>query len=145
MVVFAIVCVPISFINIGNNFAVLTLISKADYISAFDENKLQAQVLFYLNSYDNGNKIASIFWGLWLLPFGYLVFKSGFIPRILGILLMFGCFGYLINFTGIFFFANYGETLISTFITKPGGIGEIGICLWLLIMGVKNNKKHIAD
>lgn len=50
---------------------------------------------------------------------------------------MFGCIGYLINFTGRLLFPAYGSTIISDYITKPGSIGEIGICLWLLIMGTK--------
>lgn len=141
MVAFALVSVPISFINMGNKFSVLTLITKAEYLKGLEVDKLQEQVLFQLYSYSNGNQIASIFWGLWLLPFGYLVFKSGFLPKILGILLMFGCFGYLIDFTGDFLFPGYGKTIISTFITKPGSIGEIGICLWLLIVGVKENRQ----
>jgi Domain of unknown function (DUF4386) len=145
MVIFAVVCVPMAFINIGNHFSILTLTSNASYLGAFEENKLQAQVLFYFDSYYNVIKIASIFWGLWLFPFGYLVFKSGFLPKILGILLMFGCFGYLINFIGDFLFPNYGETIMAKFITKPGGIGEIGICVWLLIMGVKDSRQNLAN
>ncbi len=83
MVILAVVSVPISFVNMLNKFAVLTLISKVDYLKVFEMDKLQAQMLLYLDSYNNGNQIASIFWGLWLLPFGYLVFKSGFLPIIL--------------------------------------------------------------
>ena len=116
-------------------------IQKADYLKVFEADKLQAQVLVYLKFYNNGNQIASIFWGLWLFPFGYLVFKSGFLPKILGILLMFGCFGYMVNFIGHFLFPNYGDTFIARFITMPGSIGEIGICLWLLIMGTKDSKQ----
>jgi hypothetical protein len=142
MVVFAVVSIPISFINIGNKFSILTLIGKADFLKGFSVDRLQEQVLFYLHSYSNGNQIASIFWGLWLFPFGYLVFKSGFLPKVLGILLMFGCFGYLIDFIGDFLFLNYHKTIISAFITRPGSIGEIGICLWLLIAGTKERIKN---
>ena len=139
MVILVIVSVPVSFINMLNKFAVLSLISKASYLQVFETGKLQAEVLLYLNFYNNGNQIASIFWGLWLLPFGYLVFKSGFLPKILGILLMVGCFSYLFDFLGDFLFPGYGQMKISTFVTLPGSIGEIGICLWLLIMGIKNS------
>jgi hypothetical protein len=109
MVALAIVSVPISFVNMFQKFAVLTLISKAEYLKAFDMVQLQTQVLLHLDFYNNGIKILTIFWGLWLLPFGYLVFKSGFLPKILGILLMIGCFGYLINFTGAFFSPVIGK------------------------------------
>ncbi len=145
MVIFAVVSVPISFINLLNKFAVLTLVSKADYLKVFEADKLQAQVLLYLHFSNNGNQIAGIFWGLWLFPFGYLVFKSGFLPKILGILLMAGCFGYLIDFIVGFLFSNYSETGISTFMTLPGSIGEIGICLWLLIIGTKDSRKNFSN
>jgi len=81
-----------------------------------------------------------LFWGLWLLPFGYLVFKSGFLPKLLGIFLMAGCFGYLINFIGGFLIPNYGDLGISRMISLPASIGEIGICLWLLIIGVRHKQ-----
>ena len=135
MIVLAVVSVPVSLVNLGNKFAVLSLLSEAGYLKAFEPGNLQAQVLLYLNFYSNGIQIVQIFWGLWLFPFGYLVFKSGFLPKILGILLMAGCFGYLIDFTGDFLFSDYGKMGISTFITLPASIGEIGICLWLLFMG----------
>ena len=144
MVILVVVSIPISFINMLNKFAILSLISKADYLKVFEMDKLQAQVLLYLNFYNNGNQIASIFWGLWLFPFGYLVFKSGFLPKILGILLMVGCFSYLIDFIGDFLFPAYGQMGISTFVTLPGSIGEIGICLWLLIMGAKDSKQNFT-
>ena len=141
MVIFVLVSVPISFVNMLSNFEILTLISNANYVKVFEVDKLQAQVMVYLHSYHNGNQIASIFWGLWLLPFGYLVFKSGFLPKILGILLMVGCFGYLIDFIGALLFPNYDKMGISNFVTLPGSIGEIGTCLWLLIMGSKESRQ----
>ena len=144
MVTLAVVSVPISFVNMLNKFAVLTLLSKAKYLSVFEVDNLQAQVLLYLDYYRNGNQIASIFWGLWLFPFGYLVFKSGFLPKVLGILLMVGCIGYIIDFMGIFLFSNYSETGISTYLSIPGSLGEIGICLWLLIIGIKVNRNSLA-
>jgi hypothetical protein len=71
---------------------------------------------------------------LWLFPFGYLVFKSRYIPRFLGVCLMLGCIGYLIKFFG---FMLFPDVEIPGFVGKPSAIGEIGSCLWLLIMGVK--------
>jgi hypothetical protein len=142
MVVFALLIVPVAFCNIQNQFAVLTLINKASFLKVVEPAQLQANVLFYLNSYDNGNLIASIFWGIWLLPFGYLVYMSGFLPKVLGILLMFGCFGYLINFIGNLLFSQYGDSSFARIITKPGSIGELGICLWLLIIGAKETKQQ---
>ncbi|WBL44238.1 DUF4386 domain-containing protein [Algoriphagus halophytocola] len=73
--------------------------------------------------------------GLWLFPFGYLVYISGFLPKLLGILLMAGCFGYLITFFGGFLYSDFNETMISDIVGYPAPLGEIGICLWLLVMG----------
>lgn len=140
MVVFAVVSVPISFINILNKLAVLSLISGANHLNVLKNVQLQDQVLFYLNLYTQGNLIVQIFWGLWLFPFGYLVVKSGFLPKILGFLLMAGCFGYLINFFGSFLVPGYNEADISSFIRLPASLGEIGTCLWLLIMGAKEKQ-----
>eukprot|EP01035_Chromulina_nebulosa_P008802 gene8802-11902_t len=138
MVILAIVSVPISFINIGHKFDVLTLISKASYLTAFDVNHLPAQVMLQLEAYNNGIQIVSIFWGLWLFPFGYLVFKSNILPKVLGVFLMLGCVGYLINFFGDFLFPIYSNSGISSYVSIPSAIGEIGTCLWLLIIGAKN-------
>jgi Domain of unknown function (DUF4386) len=145
MVTLAAVSIPISFVNLLNKFSVLTLIGKAKYLSVFDAGQLQAQALLYLDYYSNGNQVASIFWGLWLFPFGYLVYKSGFLPKVFGILLMAGCFGYIIDFLGYFFFSNYSETVFSTFIGIPSSLGEIGICLWLLIIGVKTKSDTVTN
>ena len=143
MVILALISVPLYFTNVSNKFDVLTLVSNADYLKVFDLKKIQAQVLFYLRSYDNGNQIGSIFWGLWLLPFGYLIFKSKFLPKIFGILLIIGCFGYLIDFIGYFLFPDYEKTIIPGLIGLPAGVGEIGICLWLLIVGIRTDNQNI--
>jgi len=146
MVIFAVISVPISFVNILNKFSVLTLIGKANYLQDLDLSEIQLQVMFHLDSYNNGIEISQIFWGLWLFPFGYLVYKSGFLPKVLGILLMAGCFGYLITFFGGFLFPNFHKTAVSTIVGLPASIGEIGICLWLLIMGTKSlNFRKKAD
>jgi hypothetical protein len=83
---------------------------------------------------------AGTFWGLWLLPFGYLVFKSGFLPRVLGLALMAGCFGYLINLFGVILVTDYASLTIASILRAPASIGEIGIGLWLLLIGVRQRK-----
>ena len=135
MVIFVLMSIPISLTNILNKFAVLTLINKPAYLQHIPNTELETQVMLHMDYYSNGIEISQIFWGLWLLPFGYLVYKSGFLPKILGIFLMIGCFGYLTAFFGGFLFENYSKTLFSTLVDIPSSIGEIGICLWLLIMG----------
>ena len=135
MVTLALVSVPLSFVNMLHKFAVLTLINAQPALSA---DQIQTQVTLQLEYYGNGIQLTSIFWGLWLLPFGYLVFRSGFLPKVLGIFLMMGCFGYTVNFVGGFLSTSYSETIIPSILSIPSALGEIGICLWLLIVGVRN-------
>jgi hypothetical protein len=129
MVIFMLVVVPIGMLNELNNLAVLQLLSGADYLNVFTTEQLQALMYFFLRLHGQGLNIAQIFWGLWLFPMGYLVFKSGFIPRVLGILLMIGCFGYVIQSFAAFL--GYNVSLI--FFTSWG---ELLLVLWLLIKGV---------
>jgi hypothetical protein len=138
LVVLAIISIPISMLNMWNKFAVLTLINNPIAMQQISINLLDNQVMFYLNQYEQGNLIAQIFWGLWLFPFGYLVYRSGFLPKILGILLMMGCFSYLVNFFGSTLIPDYGKLGIGGYISIPASLGEIGTCLWLLIMGARN-------
>ena len=141
MVLLAVISVPMFFINVQNEFTVLSLVSDSNSLKGFSAEQIQSQVLLYLDHYDNGMRLIHIFSGLWLFPFGYLVFKSNFLPKILGVLLMLGCFGYLTNFLGRTLFPNYSKLGISKFISLPASLGEIGTCLWLLILGVKQNKQ----
>ncbi len=148
MVLFALLSVPISFVNILNKFSVLTLINKSEYAQKLGQAEFQTQVMLYLENYNSGVQLSQIFWGLWLLPFGFLVYKSGFLPRILGIFLMVGCFGYLITFFGDFIYPDFYKTIISHIVGYPAPLGEIGICLWLLIMGtnkIKFGGKTVGD
>lgn len=137
MVILALVSVPIFFINAQNQLTVLSLINDYNDLTIFSVEQIQSQVMFYLNRYDQGMLIVHIFSGLWLFPFGYLVFKSGFIPKFFGVLLILGCFGYIINFLGFSLISNYSEMGISKYISLPASLGEIGICLWLIIFGAK--------
>lgn len=136
MVLLAVVSVPISFINILNKLSVLSLVN-SEHSKAFTIEELKSQIMFHLNQYDNGILLVSIFWGLWLFPFGYLVYKSGFLPKIFGVLLIMGCFGYLINFLGTILVSGYSDMGFAHYVSIPSALGEIGICLWLLIMGAK--------
>jgi hypothetical protein len=96
--------------------------------------------MLMLKNYNNGLLIAQVFWGLWLFPFGYLVYKSNFLPKVLGVFLMLGCVGYVLNVLGRTVIPDFSEYALSGYITLPATIGEIGICLWLLIFGVRNKQ-----
>ena len=137
MVLFAVVSVPIGLVSVSARLDALTLLSDADYATALGPQQLQAQVLLAIDRYRNGILITMLFWGLWLFPFGYLVFKSGFLPKILGILLMLGCVGYLIDVFCKLLVPGYPDTVAANFVRKPAALGEVGTCLWLLAVGVR--------
>jgi hypothetical protein len=137
MVTFAVVSVPISFVNLGHRLDTLTLLTGAPYLQAFSTDQLHAQVQLSLDMYRNGQRIAELFWGLWLLPLGILVFRSGRLPKALGILLILGGCGYLIDCLAGAIDADFTQTLFASVVTLPAGLGEIGTCLWLLIVGIR--------
>ena len=142
MVVFAAASVPLSLVSQTHDLDALALLSGADFLQAFAPEQLHAQVTLSLKSAYYGALVAEPLWGLWLLPFGYLVFKSGFLPRTIGLLLMIGCFGYLVeSFGRILSPVGYGDSAISNFMIVPSAFGEVGICLWLLIIGARARVK----
>jgi hypothetical protein len=131
MVIFLLLGVPIAMLNELNQFAVLILSSGADYLRGFTADQLHGLVLFFLQLHNIGINIAGIFWGLWLFPMGYLVFKSGFLPRVLGIVLMIGCAGYLVQSFAAFLLPNFAANIaVFTF------WGEVLFPLWLVMKGV---------
>ena len=145
MVVLVAVSIPISFVNVAHKLDILSLLGNTDVSQVFTRDQLNAQVMMHLVDYRNGTLVSEIFWGLWLLPFGYLVFKSTFLPRILGVLLMLGGFSYLIDFSGTMLFPGYGGTTLAGLIMLPASLGEIGTCLWLLIIGTRHRTRQSTD
>jgi len=120
------------------------LLSGADFLKVFQADQLQALAMLFLNIYKNGfSGIAQIFFSAWLFPLGYLVFKSGFLPKILGIILMVECFGWLMY--PIQFFLFPGNEVLFYLSSAIGFIGEFSLALWLLIMGAKEQKPALAD
>ena len=118
----------------------LTLLGNTGTLAGLDASQNDAQIILALASYSNTISLASLFWGLWLLPFGYVVYKSDFLPKTLGVFLMAGCFGYVINLIGDMLWpAAYAASGIARYISMPSAIGEIGIALWLLFFGIKKS------
>ncbi len=132
MVVFSLAAVPIAMLNELNHYAVLFLSTGAVDLAGFSTEQLQALMIpFFLDLHEYGLSIAGIFWGLWLFPMGYLIYKSGYLPKILGVLLMIGCVGYLIDSLAVFLLPGAQlDVAILTF------WGEVLFPLWLVIKGV---------
>jgi hypothetical protein len=135
MVALILVSVAIGFVNVVNNIAALTLFRGADFLSVFDKPQRDALGMLFLGLHHQGHVVNEIFWGLWLFPFGILVFRSGFLPRVLGVWLTINGFAYLtISFTGLLL-PQYQDKVFT--ISQPALFGELAIMLWLVIKGAK--------
>ncbi|HET7151260.1 MAG TPA: DUF4386 domain-containing protein [Candidatus Acidoferrum sp.] len=134
MATLILVSIPISLLNVLNETAALELIRGGDFLSVFDKPQRDALAFLFLHLHFDGIIVAQVFWGLWLIPFGILVFKSGFLPRILGVLLIIACFGYLAN-------SIVSLGLLPHVVSRTVGqltICELPIIFWLLIVGAKD-------
>ncbi len=121
-------------INLLNQFFVLLLLSGAGYLTVFDPSQLQALVMLFLHAYSYGFDIGIVFLALHAFPLGYLIFKSGYFPKMLGVLFIVAAFGYLIDSFALLFLPDYATTPV--YIALPIALSEIAFPLWLLIKGV---------
>lgn len=134
MVVIVAVSVGIMCLNLLNQYTALQL-ATGD-VTGFAAGGSDALAGLFTEMHHAGYLIAQIFFGLWLLPLGYLVVRSGWFPRAIGVLLVAGCFGYLIDtFAG--FLAPSAAQSIEAFVVAPAAIGELSFVVWLLVKGVR--------
>jgi hypothetical protein len=139
MVILILVGIAIAMLNELNQFAALLLLGRADYLTAFTVAQVQGFASLFLAIYEHGFNLAHIFFGIWLFPMGYLVIKSGFIPKVIGVFLLIAGVSYMVDFTLFFLFPDITATVSGyTF------VGEVLLLLWLLVMGVNAEqwKKH---
>ncbi len=122
-------------------FIALLLLSGAGYLTVFDPDQLNALVLLSLNAHENAVYIWQAFFGLSLFVLGYLIFESGYFPRILGILMVVGALGYLIDSFGNILLPSYGE-VFGLVVAVTAIIGELPFFVWLLVKGVNVQKWH---
>ena len=120
--------------NLLMHFIVLLLLSGAGYLAVFQPNQLQALSMVFLNAYDYGFTIGIVFLFLHALILGYLIFRSGYFPRILGLLFVIASLGYMIDSFSNVLIANYKTGPV--YLALPIAIAEIAFPLWLLIKGV---------
>jgi len=136
MAILLLVSIPISLLNVLNEIAALILVSGADFLSAFEKGQLDALAYLFLRLHGQGFVVAEVFWGLWLFPFGVLVIRSGFIPRLLGVLLFIAGLGYLASSFTSLLLPQYAR-LVDQFAMVLTA-GELPIIFWLLIWGAKD-------
>ena len=142
MVLLVSIGVAFSVANLLNKFAPLVLLKGGDYLSVFSKPQLDALALSALRFHSSGALLSIAFWGLWLFPFGILVMRSGFIPRILGILIMVAGFAYLTSSVTSIVLPEYRQAISR--VLMPLYIGEVPIIFWLLIKGARPKATMIA-
>jgi hypothetical protein len=135
MLTLLVVSIPIALLNELNTIAALILVRGADFLSIFDKPQRDTLAMLFLDLHGHGFYVAEIFWGLWLFPLGLLVYRSGFFPRILGVLLVGRCFAYLVNSLTLLVLPLYGDAVARWM--RPLRFGELLFMFWLLIVGAK--------
>lgn len=125
-------------IALYNLFSVLQILSGAGYLTIFETGQLQSQVMLFLNAFNYTWLIGLIFFALHLFFLGYLIFRSSYIPKILGVLLIVASLGYLTDSFANFLLPNYAdyEEIFMLVVIVPGVIGELSFTFWLLLKGV---------
>src|SRR5215467_8583163 len=135
MMIMTVVITPIFFVNAANDVAALRFAGGADFLSVFDKAQREAFVMLFLNLHHQIDLASELLWILFHVPFGLLVYRSRFLPRILGVWLMIVGLAYLaISFTGLML-PDYEYKVWN--LAQPVLLGEVAIMLWLAIMGAK--------
>ncbi len=142
LVVFVVVGVSITLLNMSNLLVALEL-SRDDGL-AFGLEPVQriGLMMTFLAAYRFGGLMAGFLWGLWLLPFGLLILRSGFAPKFLGILMIVGCFPYVLHSIARLFFPSFGELAARSLLLPT--IGELGTIAWFLLKGPTDLRRSAA-
>lgn len=136
---FVIIQTAIIAVNLLNQISPLLILSNNTYLNAFQPNQLAALSLLSLNIQIQGYAIGLVFFGFYCLIIGYVIYKSNIVPKLLGILYAFAGLCYLINSFTMFLSKGFSNPLFL-YLAIPIFIGELSLCLWLLIKGIDSSK-----
>jgi hypothetical protein len=135
MVLLVAMSVPIMFANTLNEFAALILVGAPPFLADFSRSQLDSLAYFFLHLHGEGIGVVDVFWSLWLIPFGLLVIRSGFLPRALGVLLLAGAAGAMIGaVTSVL--PMWSNPIVNT-IGQILALGELPIIVWLVVPGAR--------
>jgi len=133
MVAFVGVSAAVGFLDTLNNIAAVILFRGTEFLSVFDKAQREALGMFFIKLHAHGLFIDEIFWGVWLFPFGWLVYRSGFLPRFLGIWLIIACFSW-VALSAIALFSPIHYEAVFKWL-QPAFFAEMAFMLWVLIRG----------
>jgi hypothetical protein len=142
MLAFVVVSAAVGFLNTLNNIAALILFRGGEFLAVFDKPQLNALGYLFIRLHSQGIFINELFWGLWLFPFGLLVFRSEFLPRFIGVWLMINCFGYVAVCVIALFAPEYYNAAFRW--AQPVLFGELAFMLWVLIRGANVKALPVA-
>jgi len=133
MVALVLVSAAVGFVITFNNFAALLFFRGDDFLAVVDKAQRDVLGMFFLRLHSNAIFADEIFWGLWLFPFGLLVFRSGFLPRLLGVWLIAACFAWVALSAIAIFNLVYYDAAFKWF--QPAFFAEMAMMLYFLIRG----------
>lgn len=135
MVILVLLSVPVSFLSALNQIAAPTLMHGGPALAALEPGQLNTLAMFFLGLSIDTNRLNSIFFGLWLFPFGLLVIKSGFIPQFLGYLLIIAGASYLAGTLAFLLSPTFARVISG--VLAVGYAGELGVVVWLVVKAAK--------
>jgi hypothetical protein len=143
MVALVAIGASITMLNAVFEFEAMRVATGAVNLAGFGAAGSNALALLLVDAQHYGLLIASIFFGLWLVPLGYLAYKSRWFPRALGVGLIVGGACYIVDMLAAFLVPDFGKA-IHGYITIPSAIAEVSMVLYLLVMGIKTKKSDLA-
>ena len=131
---FSLIGIALLAANCLNHLAPLVFLGNARSLTAFDPAQLQALAATSLRLHSRGYSVAAVFFGIYCVLIGQLTFRSGFLPRILGVLMVVGGLSYLADNLALFLAPALAARLPDVMVL--GGIAELSLSLWLIVKGV---------
>ena len=142
LVALVLVSAAMALVTVVFNAAALLVFRGGDAFAEFDKPVREAIGMLLIRIHGQANGINQTFWGLWLLPFGWLVVKSRFLPRWLGYWLLVDGVAWIVVGVVWFLAPEYTDALFRYF--QPAFLAELGAMLWLLILGAKEREPVAA-
>lgn len=135
MIALILLQVPLSLLGAANEVAALQFIRGGEFLEVFSKPQRDAIVMLMINVDRQGVLVSQVFWGLWLLPLGVLIFRSRFLPRFLGLWLVVNGLAYVaLSVIGLVA-PEYRSTAFN--FATPLMFGELALAIWLLVVGVR--------
>jgi hypothetical protein len=135
MAILVLIDAPLAFLGVVNHLATLTIARGGEFLGAFSEPQRSALIALLLAVDRQSTLVSEVFWGLWLIPLGLLVYRSGFLPRLLGGWLIMNGVAYVAMSLAGLLLPQYAKTVFT--VATPVLFGEAAFMLWLLIVGAR--------